>query len=361
MSRPLPRRARRLAALAAFAVSIASFTAFAVGVATALPAAAADIDLGIEATIGLPCFPVDSWGSGSVTVVQKRAGTKLKTVTISPTAGGAACVKPLKGGDVLVISRGSTSRTVTVPRGTMAVDLAANTIRGTVPPAVSQAKLTIQDFTAGYSTGVALAPSVAVASGGFGTDTTGSLDLGRGDRVIATWTDGSDTWHLVRETATAIVQPGSDQLTGTGRPGSAAKVTIKTAKGIVRGVATATIKAQPIASAGFFEASVRKSGKPVLVASGNLVVAKGVTGSFKVPGVAMSVDRAGNSVSATCPRNSDWIVLRDLTKVASGRSATGAIHVSGVDPSGSVALGTRILVGCQVPSGFGAVREIVVE
>jgi hypothetical protein len=342
-----------------FAVSV---VALVTSIGAARPAAAADIDLAIDAGIGLPCITVDSWGSGKVTVTQKRAGKVIQSATLVPTGfEPTACVKPLKGGDVLVIARGSTKRTVTVPRASVSVDLSTDAVTGTLPTAVSQAKVTIQDFTAGYSTGVALAPTVAVAAGVFGTDTTGSLDLGRGDRVIVSWSDGSDAWRIVRETATAIAEPDSVFATGTGRPGSKMTVTLKTAKGVVRGVATATVKNQPVASAGFFDAQFRKSGKSVTVKGGNVIVATGLSGSFKVPGSKPVVNAGANRVDATCPAGSDWLVLRDLTKVTGGQTASGTISVSPVNPGGPLALGTRVLVACQAPSGFGVIREVVVE
>jgi hypothetical protein len=360
-ARRLPRRVRRAAALAAFAVSIASFAALVTQIATALPARAADQDLGFEAGIGLPCIAVDSWGAGSVTVTQKRAGATLKQVTLAEGSTMIGCVKPLAAGDVLVIARGATKRTVKVPSATLSVNLAADTVAGTLPASASQVKLTIQDFTAGYSTGLALSPTVSVAGGAFGVDTTGDLDLGRGDRAIVTWVGGADAWRIVRQTATAIVQPGWKLASGTGKPGSSMKVTLKTAKGVVRGVAATTVKTQPSASAGFFEAAFRKSGKNVLPVAGNLVVATGLTGSFKVPAGVPVVSTGANKVDATCPAGSDWLVLRDLTKVAGGRTASGAISVSPVNADGPLALGTRVLVACQAPSGFGVVREVVVE
>ena len=355
-TRPV-RRARLATALTAFAISIASLAApFA-----AVPVRAADIDLGIQAGIGLPCIEVDSWGAGTVTITQKRSGKVIKKATAVQGTQLIGCVTPLKSGDVLVVARGTTKRTVKVPSASLTANLTTNVISGTVPPSATQVKLAVQDFTAGFSTGLTITPSVTPVAGAFTFDTTASLDLGRGDRAILSWSDGSDGWRIIRQSWTAIVEPDVEFATGTGKPGAKVTVTLKTAKGVVRGVATTTVKTQPSASAGFFDAAFRKKGKSILVKAGDVVTATGVSGSFKVPSGRPVVSAGANRVDATCPANSDWLVLRDLTKVAGGRTVNGSISESPVNPHGSLSLGTRVLVACQTPKGFGVIREVVAE
>jgi hypothetical protein len=355
------RRARRTTALMAIALSIAATASPVTQLATALPARAADIDLGIQAGIGLPCVEVDSWGAGTVTITQKRSGKVIKKANAVQGTMLVGCVTPLKSGDVLVVARGTTKRTVKVPNASLIANLTTNVISGIVPAAATQVKLAVQDFTAGFSTGLTVTPPVTPVAGAFTSDVSASLDLGRGDRAILSWSDGSDGWRIIRQSWTAIVEPDVEFATGTGKPGAKVTVTLKTAKGVVRGVATTTVKTQPSASAGFFDAAFRKKGKSILVKAGDVITATGVSGSFKVPSSRPVVSAAGNRVDATCPANSDWLVLRDLTKVAGGRTVNGSISVSPVNPHGSLSLGTRVLVACQTPKGFGVIREVVAE
>ncbi len=352
-SRPLARAHRAVIATVALAAALA---------APVGPVAATDIDLGVELTLGLPCVEVDTWAGGDVTATQRRAGKVIKTVTVKPrTATGTVCLKPFKSGDQLTIKRGSASRKITVPAATLSVDLASDTVSGTLPAATSQIGLLIQDFTAGLYAGTSLTSTVSVTGGTFSTSLSGVLDLARGDRVAATWSNGADTWKVVRETGTAVVRVGDAAVAGTGRIPSTMTVTLRTSRGKLRGTAKARVQESPSASAGFFNATFRKNGRRVAAVGGNRVTATQLSGTFTIPRGAPAIDVAANRVTASCDAGSDWLVLNDGTKVAGGRTVSGAISVSPVNPYGPLALGTRVTVACQAPSGFGFIREVPVE
>lgn len=326
------------------------------------PAGAGLTEYGVLATIGDPCLTIKIGTPGTTLLVQRRGGKEVARRSYTSPTGDAQCLKPLLGGDRIVVKHaGVVRRTVTVPRLKLTLDLAANTLKGTTPEGGSDYSLLAQDRVTGL---VIPTSSFLIGTtepdGSFGPWPTAPVDLSRGDLVDLAWypTGSLDEWHLQVATRTLTVVTGGSEVFGTAQGGSQARVTLRSPAGVVRGRMTARAS-RNAGTRNTFRGMLRRNGAAVKVRAGDRVTLKGLSGSFTVPARTLQVVPSTGAVTATCPAGSEWAVSVSGATSNQGVTPDGAIAVPSL-PGAPLAPGTIVELGCQRPSGYGILQVFLV-
>lgn len=317
--------------------------------------------MGVNGTLGLPCFGLEVSGPVQVSVSQKRAGTVIGSRSFVPqTDGNQVCLKALKPGDKLTISQGVVTRTATVPTLDATMNLAANTVTGTTSLIGKTVFIGVTEMLGGVQTGEN--PSQVVGpvpvGGAFSWTTAPPLDLQRGDQALADILTSTDEWFRFMSTSAILVQAGRTSASGTVPVGAKATAVLRTAKGVVRGRFTVS-SGRDRNTAGDFSGTFRKGGKAVKVRPGDRISFSGSTTGFTVPKPNLEVDPTGNgSLTAQCPAGGQWIALVGTLRVATDTTApSGKIVVSDLN---GVSSGEHVRLICSAKAGWTTAQEVVV-
>jgi hypothetical protein len=246
-----------------------------------------------------------------------------------------------------------------VPAATLKLRLGTNRLTGTVPDGVVNLFAWIQDRTGGVATG----GTVGQGGGGVTVGPHGPtfdlgtlpLDLDRGDPAVVSFVRGGDEWVLFGQSASVVVRAGSQTVLATGPAGTRMTVTLTSGGGVERGVLTRTIPRRPYATAGRLVEALKPDG--VAVEVGDVLTATGLAGSFTVPDLAFTVDKATNTADFTCPPGSTWMVAKDELIRYTGVTVDGAVHVDEVAYTTPIPSGRIITAWCELPSGFAVSAE----
>ena len=351
----MPLRAPRLLALAA---AIAGSTL--VGVAG--PAAAGDGAFRVEMEMGASCVRVFSPPpGGTLTFIQKRGTKTVATDTTPAISRERACLDPLKVGDRIVLKQGgSTIRTVTIPRVTIAMDGTANTVTVAAPKGGSfAAYLEVTDVIAGVFIESGLWGITAEPDPGdpsrvrFTQDVGGVYDITGGDEAFTTWIDAAGNRFAVRASLPSVVMMNTIwKLTGRARNGTRPTITVK------RGATTtASLIANASPTTGKWAGTVRKNGRMVPIEPGWKIFHPEVSGAMLT---ALSdiplVDINGEgTLSQPCFPNGRWVLLLNGKVRSHGTTpADGQVEVASVtDGQGDLQPGDMIDFRCENRRGGG--------
>lgn len=360
------RRAARAFSLIALALCLVAPVA---AQARSGPAAASpELDL----SIGTRCVNGSGFVKGdSVRLTQQRGAKTLTDVSFKTTASSfdRCLATPVAVGDKVrfvrkVGTQVKQQRTITVPDLRITGDLEANTL--TVDVFVNGAPLTTYvglgatNFIAGTDTHGLNTAAVLDENGhsvSYMVDY--SWTLMPGDVTYTAWdTPAGDTVYRWWAPPTMTVQAGKAAVSGVGRAGGKATLTLKAAGGAVRSSVTAKIGSGVVSpmdavdSSAWYATSFTSNGAPVAVKPGNRITSSAMdsTGRTVLPNDFQATAGTGDgTVTGTCHPDSTVAISRGPYAEWTFDTPSGAISRSDL----GFASGEKMIIACQTPDGYG--------
>ncbi|MFN8621837.1 MAG: hypothetical protein U0869_13985 [Chloroflexota bacterium] len=338
----------------AVVLSVAAMAATVVGGGAALAVVPPPIVQLGSVTLGDPVVHAGTAdGSLKVRLVQKRGGRTIASDVKRPDSSGFVdlTVKPVKGGDVLVVTRGTITRSVRVPALQLAGNAFTGYVSGRTPTPSAPTTVYVSYGVGGYTMGSDDVPVVTDTHGRFWFDL---LPPWGAEELRLDWRNAAlDTFHAVAGLTAVQVRTGQAKVWAWGRLGQAVTVELRSINGGLRGVATVRIPTYATSGLGTF----RKNGVAVKVRPGDRI--RALDHLLLVP-LTPSISAAPTSVSATCFPSQSWLV-----GTLSPQGAVSYLDDGTADPSGTVSgswagslpSGARIILFCE--NDLGSTQELV--
>lgn len=333
------------------------------GVGARAPEPAGSPALSIQAALGAPCIRVYPYSgaaaSDEIQVQQKRNGSVISTRSAPFTIPieSVLCLKPLQGGDTLLVTHGSRQRTVPVPTLTASLNLATDTIAGTATGATSVTVM-FRSRVGPIEANLWIPDVVAAVDENGAWSGTAEADIRRGDRVVVLLNVGIDRWRLVPSSSTLAVRPGSAVVTGTAPVNSRVSGTLTAPDGTVRGRFKAKTSTELNAIDSFTGTFKTRAGKAVKVRVGDRVSFSGIRGTFTVPGGTLK-QTSSDTVATKCSPGARWMAAANGSWFTGG-TADDAGTIADVNVS-DVVRGATVTLACEARSGWRIVRAVVLQ
>lgn len=288
--------------------------------------------------------------SEPVTIKHRRDGRTIArgTTTVNGIGMFAMRLKPLKGGDQLVITVGTQKRVITVPDLRIRADLTTGVVSGRVPAGTATADGSVS-LAIGTKTLDDTPFSVPTASDGTFTST--GHDVSGSDLLYLSWADPvtRDVTELRRRIPAFEVRAGSATVTIVASWGKRLTATLVSPRGAIRGRATGTITPELDA----IRRTFRRDGAPVKVRPGDRVTLSGSRGRLTVRRPDLVASSLG--LTATCVSARLWMAdtippVGPFDHLAAGKvRPEGVVIGSWIDPLPS---GARVLLRCEHAKGW---------
>lgn len=354
-------RARIVGLASGVAVLLTSMAAAPVAGATAPagppPVTAPFVVIGSVGGACLQGFPAADplFDGDSVRIVHKRGARTLARKTVTVAAGKFKyCRPPLLAGDRISIKHGTSTRTITVPAISGRIDTAADLVVVDVPAENRDLRLQWRDMVLGQSIGGQDRYVTADVDGHRAVDLKGDIDVRGGDWVYVWWNSpAGDSFMRILGTPSVRAKLGDRVVRGSGAPGSRVTARLRTSGGAMRATATATVGT----GAPAFSAKLALAGKAATPKAGDRLSLS------EIPGRTLTLRRgdvavdpsSGGLLTATCPADGQYIVLRNGQLAAGGAiPGDGHLFIGPLDPSlDPLPPATKVVLGCETEDGLG--------
>lgn len=284
----------------------------------------------------------------AMSVKQKRDGRLIASASGLADGDGRfdLKVKPILAGDTLAITQAGITRSIVVPDLRLSIDTAKDILSGRVPKDRRDLTLGVALQVGSYTLprGSYHAAVTADPDGTFSVDTTPERDIQGGEIAELSWSGPlDDVFRVLSAGPSVTVQVGRSTVEVYGKRGTTATVTLRSAKGDLRGTASVRIPVTGRPAVGTF----RRNGSKVAPRGSDRVTHSAAPKTvFKVrtPDLVLTTPDGG-AINATCFPGGAYVLGNVL--------GTGAFNylADGFTP-GPFAVADITGLGTTLPSGY---------
>ena len=262
----------------------------------------------------------------------------------------------INGGDVLHVTVGGATRTLTVPRLMPSIDRVADTISGRTEPNTQVQVLITHHPNFRKSPDFAFS-AVSDGQGSWTVDTTGTVNLIGEDEVTVLTQIGADEFGALDVVPYVLVSAVNDVVSGVANVGAPVSFTLVDRHGVFKGSGDGGDPPYGVFSAGLVDAN----DDAVYPVGGDTLTSNlAADASLRMPVGRLRGNAATDVVTGRCMANAPYFLSTD-TRVYTGRTHGDGTFTRVLPRKDDIRVGDPLHLACMYPTGDVWVRTAYVN
>jgi hypothetical protein len=317
--------------------------------------------INVQVLVGDTCVSGTGGANKHVSATLRKPGGQKRdafTTTSDSTGAWQGCFSlflpstTINGGDILDITVGSASRTLTVPKLTPVIDRAANTIS-----AKTESNTQVQVFVTHHPTFKKSKSfqfsTVSDSAGNWSVNTTGTVNLIGEDELVVITSIGNDLFGALDTVPYMLISAVNNIVQGGSNVGWPVSVTLLDSHGTPKGSGDGGNAPFGAFTAGLVDAN----GDPAYAVGGDTVESSIASdASVRVPSGKLQGDGAHDVISGKCMANAPYLVI-SAARAYTGRTGADGTFSKSVASKEDLQRGEPLKLACMYPTGDVWVRS----